>query len=110
MVGVIAFVGAVLGSALGYLGAARATRVERLARHREEWGRRFTLALDMCLSSNKRARQPGMDLLVLLSGSKLASDEERSYVDAVLAAFVRTDREPRPRRIRSGPPDEGNQA
>ncbi|HCB03954.1 MAG TPA: hypothetical protein PLZ93_12850 [Nocardioides sp.] len=86
MVGLIAFVGAVLGSVLGYLGAVRSTRAEGLARRREEWGRRFTHALELSLSGNALARRPGIALLELLGSSELATREERSYVRAVLAS------------------------
>jgi hypothetical protein len=86
MVGFIAFVGAVLGSVLGYIRTLRSARAEGLARRREEWGRRFTHALEMSLSGNAQARRPGMALLDLLGTSELASEEERGYVRAVLLA------------------------
>jgi hypothetical protein len=101
MVGVVAFVGAVLGSALGYFGAARATRVERLAREREEWGRRFAHALDLCLSGSARAQATGTDLLVVLSESRLASEDDRRYADVVIDSVSRSSSRPRPRTIGS---------
>jgi hypothetical protein len=99
MIGVIAFLGAVLGSMLGYLGTTRATQVERQARHREEWGRRFTHALEMSLSAHAHAQRPGMALLELLGSSELATEEERGYVRAVLAAASTGDQDARLRNI-----------
>ena len=99
MIGLLAFLGAVLGSVLGYLGTVRSARAEGLARRREEWGRRFTHALEMSLSSNVDARRPGFALLELLGSSELASDEERGYVEAVLSATVGGEHESRLRSI-----------
>ena len=51
---ILAFAGAALGSAVGYRATAGATKVEREARRREEWGRRFTSALEAATSADAR--------------------------------------------------------
>ena len=86
LVGVLAFGGAVLGSALGYAATRTATKVERTARAREEWGRRFTAALEAATSADARRRAAGRSLLVELMRSTLATDEDRREAAAVLEA------------------------
>ena len=91
----LAFVGGGGGAWLSY----RAARRDTLARsegerhdlsqregqgRREEWGRRFTSALDDIASSEFRRRELGRAVLVHLSGSELATQEERELADLVL--------------------------
>jgi hypothetical protein len=90
--GVLAFIGAGVGSALAYLGTRRAIEVERTARRREEWGRRFTAALQAVASSEPRRRGIGRDLLVVLMSSEMASEEDRRQAAAVLDAAATLDR------------------
>jgi hypothetical protein len=84
--GILAFFGAGIGSALAYLGTRGATKAEREARRREEWGRRFTAALEAITSSDLRRRATGRALLVELMRSELASDDDRREAAAVLDA------------------------
>lgn len=84
--GLLAFVGAGLGSALAYIGTRGATKAERQARQREEWGRRFTSALEAINSTDHTSRATGRALLVELLNSPLATDDDRSAARAVLEA------------------------
>ena len=102
---VLAFAGAALGAALGYRASIGATRVEREARRREEWGRRFTAALEAATSVDARARAAGRSLLVELIGSAVATDEDRREAAAVLEA---TAVDVHDARLRLVPPDQLN--
>jgi len=84
--GLLAFIGAGIGSGLAYLATRSATRAEREARRREEWGRRFTAALDAITSAATRRRATGRALLVELMRSGLATDDDRKEAAAVLDA------------------------
>jgi hypothetical protein len=84
--GVFSFLGAGIGSALAYLGTRSATRAERTARRREEWGRRFTAALQAVTSEDARRRATGRALLVALMRSELATEDDRRDAAAVLDA------------------------
>ena len=86
LVGLLAFGGAVIGSAVGYAAARSAAKVERAARGREEWGRRFTAALEAATSADGRGRTVGRALMVELMRSELASEEDRREAAAVLGA------------------------
>ena len=86
LVGLLAFGGAVVGSAVGYAAARGAAKVERAARAREEWGRRFTAALEAATSADGRGRAVGRALLVELMRSALASEQDRREASAVLQA------------------------
>jgi len=92
VVGVLAFVGAAAGAALAYVATRSATKAEREARRREEWGRRFTASLEAITSSDPRRRATGRALLVELMRSELATDDDRRDASAVLtAAATHTD-------------------
>jgi hypothetical protein len=91
VVGVFSFLGAGIGSALAYLGTRGATRAERTARRREEWGRRFTAALEAVTSEDARRRATGRALLVELMRSELATDDDRREAAAVLEAAATHD-------------------
>jgi len=84
--GVLAFCGAAVGSALAYLGTRAATKTEREARRREEWGRRFTSALEAVNSTDSTSRATGRALLVELLDSPLATEDDRRAARAVLEA------------------------
>jgi hypothetical protein len=86
VVGVLAFVGAAAGAALAFLATRSATKAEREARRREEWGRRFTASLEAITSSDARRRATGRALLVELMRSELATDDDRRDAEAVLTA------------------------
>ena len=92
VVGVLAFLGAGAGAALAYVATRSATKAEREARRREEWGRRFTASLEAITSSDARRRATGRALLVELMRSELATDDDRRDAAAVLtAAATHTD-------------------
>ena len=86
VVGVLAFVGAGAGAALAFLATRSATKAERAARRREEWGRRFTASLEAITSSDARRRATGRALLVELMRSELATDDDRRDAAAVLTS------------------------
>lgn len=94
-------VSALVGGALGAGATYRATRRDTIERghdarrdtrlrdvqgRREEWGRRFTAALDDVVAADFRRRELGRVVLVQLASSDLADDEERALADAVLTA------------------------
>jgi hypothetical protein len=89
VVGLLAFVGGALGSGLGYAATRGATKVEREARMREEWGRRFTRALEGLMASDPVHRATGRALLVELMRSELASEQDRREASAALRAVAR---------------------
>lgn len=85
---ILAFAGAALGSAVGYRAARGATRVERDARRREEWGRRFTAALTAVTSSEPTQVASGHALLLQLIRSDQATEEDRREARAVLEVIA----------------------
>ncbi len=98
----LAFVGAGLGSWVSYVVSRRdvaqreraasadvSQRVEQS--NLEEWGRRFTAALEGVSSESVRQRALSRVLLVQLGQSDLATTEEKSLVLAVLDAGARFD-------------------
>ncbi len=89
MAGVLAFLGAGLGSYLSFRAAQRSTRQQEAQGRREEWGRRFSAALDMLADSEDRRQVFGASLLTELAASELASPEERALADALLDQAAR---------------------
>ena len=100
---VLSFVGAGVGSAVGYAAALRQTRTDERnttkdvaqrreqARH-EEWGRRFTLAIDGLSSADARRRSMARVLLVHLA--KHGGDEyEQALARTVLEAGARIEQD-----------------
>ncbi|KGN36835.1 hypothetical protein [Knoellia subterranea] len=98
----LAFIGAGVGSLVSYLVArrdiaqreaeARADVGQRVEQgHLEEWGRRFTIALDGVSSESPRRRSLSRVLLVELGQSALATDQEKALVLSVLDAGARMD-------------------
>lgn len=83
---IVAFFGGALGSGLAYRATYQQTRVEREARRREEWGRRFTSALEAINSTDPVSRATGRALLVELLDSPLAAPDDRRAAEAVLDA------------------------
>lgn len=101
---VLAFVGGALGAGATYYAARRTwiaqeseartdTRQREGQGRREEWGRRFTAALDDIASEDFRRRELGRVVLVALSTSRLAEPEEKQLADTVLSAGARLDAE-----------------
>lgn len=74
----LAPVASFLGAGLAYVGAWLGTRQRESQGRREEWGRRFTAALQAINSDDLRSRMLGRTLLAELAKSELASAEERS--------------------------------
>ena len=88
---VLAFAGAAIGSGLPYIASRLSTRqLERQSR-REEWGRRFTAALDAVGDTEPQRRRLGLILLGKLAQSQLASSEERRLAEDVLDEAARYD-------------------
>lgn len=95
--GLLAFVGAVIGSAVASwatLRAAsadrrerrRASDADRRERRREEWGRRFSDAIGAVTSTDPTSRATGRALLRDLLRSELATDDDRTMAESVLDA------------------------
>jgi len=103
--GILAFLGAAIGSGATFYAARRDTQAQseaaaqdltqrERASAREEWGRRFTAALaDINAQDSFRRRELGRVVLVELATSDLASTEERDLADSVLMADARLDGE-----------------
>jgi hypothetical protein len=89
----LAFLGAAVGAAGAYLAAARGLRQRERQARMEEWGRRFSAALDDVAADTFRRRELGRVVLVQLAGSRLADEEERVLARAVLQAGARLDDE-----------------
>lgn len=87
----LAFFGAALGAGASYFGAQRGTSQREKQAQREEWGRRFTAALQDLGAEDIRRRTLGRELLVELAKSPLATAEERSTADRLLEAGARLD-------------------
>jgi len=86
-----AFLGAGVGSGLAFWTSRSQTSVEREARRREEWGRRFTTALDRATSPDPAARRAGRALLRALLASELATADDRLEAQRVLDAIATGD-------------------
>ncbi len=86
---VLAFVGGAVGAAASYVATQRGTRQREGQGRREEWGRRFTAALEDIASASFRRRELGRVVLVQLTKSHLATAEERDLARTVLEAGAR---------------------
>ena len=83
-----------LGAGLAYLGARQGTRSEAQAvteSQRDEWGRRFSTAIDLMTRTGHRDRAMGRALLDALFESDLATADDRQIAQALLAASVLAD-------------------
>ncbi len=87
----LAPVASFLGAGLAYVGAWLGTRQRESQGRREEWGRRFTAALQAINSDDLRSRMLGRTLLAELAKSELASAEERSLSHTLLTEEARFD-------------------
>jgi len=88
---VLSFAGAALGASLSYLASGAGMRQQETQGRREEWGRRFTAALDAAVHPEPQGRLLGLLLLGKLANSSLATDEERQLVDELLTDAARYD-------------------
>jgi hypothetical protein len=88
---VLSFAGAALGASLSYLGTGAGLHQQDTQGRREEWGRRFTAALDAAGQHEPQRRLLGLLLLGKLAHSSLATDEERRLVDELLTDAARYD-------------------
>jgi hypothetical protein len=79
---VLAFAGAAIGAGLVYLGTRSGVAQEERQSRREEWGRRFTAALNDV--PDPWRQWLGVVLLGKLARSELASPEERELADDLL--------------------------
>ena len=80
-----------LGAGLAYIGAWLGTRQREGQGRREEWGRRFTSALEAIKSEDLRSRMLGRTLLAELAKSELASAEECALAEILLTGEARFD-------------------
>jgi hypothetical protein len=86
LVAAMAFAGGGIGSVLTFVGVRAAAREDVTARRQEEWGRRFTFALEAYTSADVTRRRVGRRLLVELSSSDLASPQDRRVAWALVLA------------------------
>jgi len=89
----LAPVASFVGAGLAYVGAWAGTRQRENQGRHEEWGRRFSSALDAIKSEDLRSRMLGRTLLAELATSELASPEERALADTLLEEEARFDPE-----------------
>lgn len=83
-----------LGAALAYLGARQGTRSEAQAvteSQRDEWGRRFSTAIELMTRPGARDRAMGRGLLDALFESDLATADDRRIAERLLQASVLVD-------------------
>ena len=83
-----------VGAGLAYVGARRGTRSEARAvtqSARDEWGRRFSLAIEMLTSEDARRRSMGRALLDALFDSDLAQADDRRIAERLLRELVLTE-------------------
>jgi len=80
-----------LGAGLAYIGAWLGTRQREGQGRREEWGRRFTSALEAIKSEDLRSRMLGRTLLAELAKSELANAEECALAEILLTEEARFD-------------------
>ncbi len=80
-----------LGAGLAYIGAWLGTRQREGQGRREEWGRRFTSALEAIKSEDLRSRMLGRTLLAELAKSELAGAEECALAEILLTEEARFD-------------------
>ncbi|PZS26938.1 MAG: hypothetical protein DLM58_19660 [Pseudonocardiales bacterium] len=83
---VSAFLGGGLGSVLAFWATRNATRLERGERRREEWGRRFTAAVEAFTDTDDHRAAIGRALLLALLDSALATMDDRQLVESLLDA------------------------
>ncbi|HZC51170.1 MAG TPA: hypothetical protein VE441_01545 [Mycobacterium sp.] len=88
---VLSFAGAACGAGLSYVAVRSDTHQRETQGRREEWGRRFTAALDAAGQAEPQRRLLGLLLLEKLAHSSLATDEERQLVDELLTDAARYD-------------------
>jgi hypothetical protein len=86
-----AFLGGALGAGATWWSVRREIRQQERQGRREEWGRRFTAALEDITAGDGRRREIGRVVLVELAGSALATREERRLAERVLDAGARID-------------------
>ncbi len=87
----IAALVSLIGAGLAYVGARQGSRPERDAvteSRRDEWGRRFSTAIDLMIRPGARDRAMGRALLDALFESDLATDDDRRIAQRLLAASV----------------------
>ena len=87
----IAAVVSLVGAGLAYVGARQGSRPERDAvteSRRDEWGRRFSTAIDLMIRPGARDRAMGRALLDALFESDLATEDDRRIAQRLLAASV----------------------
>lgn len=80
-----------IGAGLAYVGARRGTRSEARAvtqSERDEWGRRFSAALELIADDSPRRRALGPALIDALLDSDLAQAGDRRIAESVLTSFV----------------------
>jgi hypothetical protein len=88
----LSFIGGGLGASLAYIAARSGTRQDETQGRREEWGRRFTAAIEALAADEHRKRALGRVLLVELLRSSLAGEDDRAIATGVLDADATYDR------------------
>ena len=87
----VAAVVSLIGAALAYVGARQGSRPDRDAvteSRRDEWGRRFSTAIDLMIRPGVDDRAMGRALLDALFESDLATADDRRIAQRLLEASV----------------------
>lgn len=91
----LAPVGTVVGAVLAYFGARAGVLVNReatgqreRAARREEWGRRFSTALEYLGNERRQMRLVGHQMLIQLLRSELARDDDVDLGEHVLSVVL----------------------
>lgn len=82
---------ALIGAGLAYLGARRGTRPEAQAvteSQRDEWGRRFSTAIELMTRPGAQDRAMGRALFDALLDSNLATADDRRIAEHLVKASV----------------------
>lgn len=82
----LALIGVGVGAGLATWATHNATTVERSERQREEWGRRFTSAVEAFTATDDHRAAIGRALLLALLGSTLATVDDRQLVESLFDA------------------------
>lgn len=91
----LAPVGTVVGAVLAFFGARAGVRSDReatgqreLAARREEWGRRFSTALEYLGNERRQMRLVGHQMLIQLLRRELARDDDVDLGEHVLSVVL----------------------
>lgn len=102
---ILSFAGAGLGASLSYVCARAGVRQQEAQSRREEWGRRFTAALDGAGQPEPQRRLLGLLLLDKPAHSSLVIAEGREFAEELLVDAARCDNAGADLRLVQGGPE-----